>query len=260
MDVPPDWASRVADLLTNRTKVTEAKLAEDPFAKPAKEEPAQDDPFSGIPQRPKLKDLLIAQGFSPNLECQQSGSSFTYANMSEAELELLAAMMETGGIGGLGPVQLKTTTMVLEVPDSFSGALTSGAALTNAEVQLRLREFARIEGLDLMTLPAVTARQGEVASVELGSSTSTPDGTGEESWNGVRMATTAVPYGLGSQVEFALKTRDLEGSEAQAREQITLPENGSGVAISSSTNGKSLVIIQGNTMIDATGQPIAPPP
>lgn len=261
MDVPPDWASRVTDFLTNGTKGTEAKLAEDPFAKPAREEAAQDDPFSGnSPPRPKLKDLLTAQGFNPNLICQQTGSSFTYENMSEAEQELLAALAETSGIGGLGPVQLKTTTMVLEAPESFSASLTSGAALTDAEVQLRLREFARNEGVDLMTLPAITARQGEVATVELGSSVSTPDGTGEESWNGVRMVTTAVPYGLGSQVEFALKTRDLEGAEAQARERITLGENGSGLAISPATNGKSIVVIQGNTMIDATGQPIAPPP
>ena len=75
------------------------------------------------------------------------------------------------------------------------------------------------------------------------------------------MVTTAVPYGLGSQVEFAFKSRGKIGAaETQVREQVTLPENGNGMAIAPMEGGQKLVVLQGNTLIDATGRPIGPPP
>ncbi|WP_265594102.1 hypothetical protein [Haloferula sp. BvORR071] len=260
MEVPPDWASQVADLLTSGTKASEAKLAEDPFAETKKKDPPQDDPFSENPPRPRpnLRDLLIAQGFNPELVCAQSGPSFTYEHMSEAEQELLAALAETGGLGGLGPVQLKIDAKVIELPEDLAHSLNSGAALTDAEVQLTMRELAQKKGVDLMTLPSITARAGEDAMIELINTKPTQEGG--ETWTGVKLATTAVPYGLGSQVEFAFKGRGEGGDETLAREQVTLPENANGVALSQANGGQKLVVMVGNTLIDAIGRPIAPPP
>jgi hypothetical protein len=65
---------------------------------------------------------------------------------------------------------------------------------------------------------------------------------------------------LGSQVEFAFESHPTEGGQSQARERITLPENANGVAVAPASGGGQLLILQGNTMIDATGRPLAAEP
>ncbi len=257
LDVPPDFAPSLKDFIDASAKASEAKLGEDPFA-PSQADP-KDDPFTGIAPYSKIniRDLLIAQGFNPDLECTLSGSSLAYGKMSEAEQEWLGALLESTS----RPSQIKTNTMVAMIPEGMELPDT-GTALSPEDVQLNLRKLAQKEGVDLMTLPAITARGGQTATVELIKEVITPDGgTGwTTDWTGVKMVTTAVPYGLGSQVEFAFDSRPPDGGQSQARERITLPENGSGVAVAPASGGGQLLILQGNTMIDATGRPLGPPP
>ena len=261
IEVPPGWESQLADFLAAGKKASEARLGEDPFAHQVQETGATGDPSSATPQsKVELRDLLVSLGFNPALVCDSSApNGVAYENMSEAELEWLGALVETSTRGGLGPVQIKTHTKVLMVPDSLADLLNSGDAFNDGQVQLMMRKFASTQGVDLMTLPAITARESQVSSVEIVNPAFTPEG--DETWTGVRMVTTAVPYGLGSQVEFAFKTRGKIGAaETQVREQVTLPENGNGMAIAPMDGGQKLIVLQGNTLIDATGRPIGPPP
>lgn len=255
MEVPPDWASALEDFLDSADDAREAKLGEDPF-NPKVTGLDPDHPFATHPPRPKpeLRDLLIAQGFNPDLECTLSGSSFAYGKMSEAEQEWLGALLEATS----RPLQIKTNTMVAMIPEGMMELPGSGTALSPEDVQLNLRKLAQKEGVDLMTLPEITARGGGVATVELIKEVVTPEAiTG---WTGVKMVTVAVPYGLGSQVEFAFESRPPEGGQSQARERITLPENANGVAVAPASGGGQLLILQGTTPIDDTGRPLAPPP
>jgi hypothetical protein len=260
LDLPPGWKSRVAEFLASAGKSSEAKLGKDPFERFESYRSAEDDPFSANPEaNVDLQELLASLGFNPAARCQDSAppnlphENLRYENMSETEVEWLSALVETATRGGLGRLQIKTNTMVLAVPESLVESLTSGSTLTDGQVQLCMRKFAQTKGVDLMTLPSITTGESQIGTLEIASpqlSASTTD-----TWQGVRMITTSVPYGLGSQSEFAFEARNPDGTHAQVREQITLPENSNGVAIAPYTDGQCLILLQGNRMIDSTGNP-----
>jgi hypothetical protein len=262
LKLPPGWESWVADFLASAGKSSEAKLGENPFEDFKRNHGAKDAPFSTTPAA-KLnpQDLLASLDFNPAARCQSSSSpdlshdNLSYEDMSEAEVEWLSALVETATRDGLGPIQIKSDTKVLVIPESLAESFRSGTTLNDGEVQLSMRVFAQTKGVDLMTLPAITGRESQIGTVEITSSQLS--GAGADTWQGVRMATTSVPYGLGSQTEFALEARNPDGTHAQVREQITLPENSNGVAITPYTEGQRLILLQRNSMIDSTGNPVA---
>jgi len=215
-----------------------------------------DDPFAGAPPAPKvnLRDLLLAQGFNPDIACNISGMNFSYENMSEAELEWLGALLENTS---QSPIQFKTNARLLMVPENMAEALSSGGALGGEEALIQVRKLSEMKDASVVTVPSITMRVGQVGTVEVINEVVTPEGT---TWTGVKMVTTSVPYGLGSQTEFAVDSRPADGAQTQARERITLPENANGVAVTPASGGQKLVVLQGTTIIDATGRPIAPPP
>jgi hypothetical protein len=262
LDLPPGWESWLAEFLASAGRTSEAKLGKIPFAQFETKDGTKNDPFSASPKAEvNLQELLASLGFNPAARCQNFASpalpheNLSYENMSEAEVEWLSALVETATRDGLGPLQIKTNTKVLVAPEGLVESLTSGSTLTDAEVQLNMRSFAQTKGVDLMTLPATTAGESQIGTVEITSSQLSA--AGADTWRGVRMVTTSVPYGLGSQTEFAFESRSPDGTHAQLREQITLPENGSGVAIAPYTEGHRLVLFQGNTLVDASGNPFA---
>ena len=112
-----------------------------------------------------------------------------------------------------------------------------------------------IAGSDLMTLPSITARPGEIGTVVMTDQQS-PDQT---AWKGVKMATTSVPYGLGSQVQFAVDIRDQQGTSSQGGGTNFLPAAGNGVLVIPQGNGRKLIVMQTAEVIDATGRPLTPP-
>jgi hypothetical protein len=262
LKLPSGWESWVADFLASAGRSSEAKLGEDPFENFKNNQSAKDDPFSTIPAaKLNLQDLLASLDFNPAARCQSSSSpglsddNLSYEDMSEAEVERLSALVETATRNGLGPIQIKSNTKVLVIPEGLAESFRSGTTLDDGEVQLSMRVFAQTKGVDLMTLPSITSRESQIGTVEITSSQLSS--AGADTWQGVRMVTTSVPYGLGSQTEFAFEARNPDGTHAQVREQIILPENSSGVAIAPYTEGQRLILLQGNTMIDATGNPFA---
>ena len=264
LKLPPGWESWVADFLAAAGKSSEAKLGKDPFENFKSDQSAKDDPFSTTPAaKLNLQDLLASLDFNPAARCQSSSSpglsdeNLSYEDLSEAEVERLSALIETATRNGLGPIQIKSNTKVLVIPESLAEPFRSGTTLNDGEVQLSMRVFAQTKGVDLMTLPSITSRESQIGTVEITSSQLSP--AGAATWQGVRMVTTSVPYGLGSQTEFAFEARNPDGTHAQLREQITLPENSNGVAITPYTDGQSLILLQGNNMIDSTGNPFAAP-
>lgn len=261
LDLPFGWESGLAEFLVT-TKASEAKLGENPFEQFDTKDGTKNDPFSATPKAAvNLQELLASLGFNPAAQFRNSTSPelskdiLRYENMSETEVEWLSTLVETATRGGLGPLQIKTSTKVLVVPESLLESLTSGSTLTEGEVQLSMRKFAQTKGVDVMTLPAITGRESQIGTVEITSSQLSS--AGADTWQGVRMVTTSVPYGLGSQTEFAFESRSPDGTHAQVREQITLPENSNGVAITPYTEGQRLIVLQGNSMIDAAGNPFA---
>lgn len=259
LDVPPDLPSILDAYQNGAISATEAKLPEDPFAiSPNTGELGEKDPFDTTQPRPDLKSELLSLGFNGDLECRlSSGSVLSYKNFSEIELEQLKTLIELGSGGEFGSVQGKTTTKIIAMDSETNLSVSGGETLSDTDLQLVMREISMVRGADLLALPSVVSRSGEVAKVEI--SGPLAESLQDQSWTGVRMASSSVPYGLGTQIEFACETSDGGEEPMRIRERMTLPEGSSGVSVVSGKDGKTYVVMQGVTMIDATGRPIAAP-
>ncbi len=256
MDVPPDLAHRLFNLLQGNQSNSEAKLDDDPFP-PLPDAPklgddklAWDEGDSEDPV-PPLRDLLVALGSDDSIECQfDGGTKLSYKNFSEAGLEMLSSLLNSGSFR----LQIKSETKVMVVPDELAKLLSTGMTFTDGELQVMIREISKNPESTMKTLPFITARPGETGFFQQVNTAVGDDG--ETTWAGVRMATTSVPYGLGNQVEFAMQTRNPGDPDVSLRERVILPEGRKGMAVVPWTEGKKLVLVQGNRIIDATGRPI----
>jgi hypothetical protein len=259
LEVPPDLPSILDAYQNGAISATEAKLPEDPFAISSEvEKLAGKDPFSTSGSRPDLKSELLSLGFNEGVECRlSSGSVLSYKNFSEIEIEQLKTLIELGSGGELGPIQGKTTTKIVAMNPEKNLSIASGETLSDGDLQLVMREFAMTRGTDLLALPSVVSRNGEVARVEIAGESA--EALQNQSWAGVRMASTSVPFGLGTQVEFACETSNGSDEPVRIRERMTIPEGNSGVSVVQGKDGKTYVVMQGVTMIDATGRPISEP-
>lgn len=241
IEVPPDLRSMLQQPLDGSS----ASDGGDPFA------------GSGVPQeRASLHDILLAMGFDPTIDCQLTGSSLSYGNFSEADLARLQAMIEVANGGEFGPLQNKSSVRILDMADAAAQIWTDGATLDPEAMQQLMRQTAQIKGTDLMSLPEVTARPGETATIEF--IKEVPDGEGGMTWTGHRVITNSVPYGLGNQIEMTYETRETADQiPIVVHQEVILPEHGSGVGVSQGPDGKKVIVLHDVDTIDATGRPLA---
>ncbi len=258
----PGLESLLASHLERQQNPAKAELPRDPFD--GLEQPSElffsDPETTEADQEPApgidLQALLAAQGFNPEAEFKVNpDGSLAYENLSEAEVEKLASLVQLASGGDIGPMQMKSGMKIMSVNDSIATSVLSGAAMNAEETQSLLREVAMVKGCELMTLPVISARQGEIGTVLI-TDQQVHDPT---QWNGVKMATTSVPYGLGSQVEFAVDIRDPDGTSSRGRGANFLPAAGNGVLVIPQGNGKKLIVMQTAEVVDATGKPLTPP-
>ena len=251
----PGLEGLLASHLERQQNPAKAELPADPFDEPEITEADQDLAWEE-PAPIDLKSLLAAQGFNPEAEIKVNpDGSLAYENLSEADIEKLSSLVQLASGGDIGPMQMKSGMKIMAVDDSTATSVLSGAAVNAAETQSLFREIAMIAGSDLMTLPSITARPGEIGTVVMTDQQS-PDQT---AWKGVKMATTSVPYGLGSQVQFAVDIRDQQGTSSQGGGTNFLPAAGNGVLVIPQGNGRKLIVMQTAEVIDATGRPLTPP-
>jgi len=252
--VPPAFDRLIAAYLASERTPTRASLSENPFeGDPAK--PVEPLPVPGT--APGLREVLKQLGFESSLESEMGADGkLAYRNASEAELELLGSLVEVVDGGEIGPVQMKSRTTFVMTGEDMVDSLVSGTSFNAGEEQLLMRQFAQKAGTDLMTIPSILARDGEMGMIHLPGAVES--GEGAQSWNGVKFATTSVPYGLGTEVEFAYEMRGPGEQLLTARQRVLLPEDGRGVVVTPQPDGKRLVAIHSLTLVDSAGQPIVP--
>lgn len=257
----PGLERLLASHLQRQQNPAKAELPADPFdglEQPSELSSDTETAEAGLELAPRmdLKAILAAQDFNPEAEIKVNpDGSLAYENLSEAEVEKLGSLVELGTGGEFGPVQMRAMTKVVAVSDSAFPALLPDMVLSDEESLSVMREMARSKGTDLMNLPAISSGQGQIGTVVV---------TGQQvhdptKWNGVKMATTSVPYGLGSQVEFAVDIRDPDGTSAEGRGTNFLPAAGNGVLVIPQGNGRKLIVMQTAEVVDATGRPLTPP-
>lgn len=169
------------------------------------------------------------------------------------------------------PMQQKFETKMLELPAGVDWSMPDlSGQYSDGQVQLMMREFAQKSGVDLMTMPAVTARNGESATIEMIREFIVPtDDSGKnfETYNlGQVMKLDGSLLGLGQKME--MDYTDTDGGlnaetgkaeitvKADIKETSFIGDGSTKLYVQTRPDGSRRVMMATSTRIDATGRPV----
>jgi hypothetical protein len=224
----------------------------------------------------ELRDLFMAMGIEldPSTRIEHSAGTGTLKIQTESAADLAALNGMTDQVINDLPMQQKLQTKMLEIP---AGVEWMGPDLagqyTDGQIQLMMREFAQTKGINLITLPSVTARNGETGAIEIIKELITPaDDSGEhfETHNlGHVMKFSGSFLGLGQRMDVDYTYTEGGADPVTGRAQISTRADIKGTAyigdgftrlyVQTRPDGSSQVMMTTATRIDATGRPVKEP-
>lgn len=249
--IDPDM---LAAFFERQKKPTEAKLGKDPFSEEG--EAAQESRGSTL----TLQELLHANGFNEDAEFTTTpDGQLRYKNLSEAEVELLGMLARFSSPGESGPIQMKASTVIVQLDDSLAQTLSNGMVLSSEQSRLAMRELLSSQKAGVMSMPVLMTHEGQSGKIVIDGQKPASSEEGD-TWTGVRMASASVPLGLGSEVEYAFEIRDPSGQRTKAISSGILPAGGNGVMIAPQADGKKIVFMQTAAPMDARGRLLSEAP
>ncbi|QJE96207.1 hypothetical protein [Luteolibacter luteus] len=220
-----------------------------------------------------LREILAAMGVALD------PSTSVAFNPARATLEIsTASAADLARIEGLNriqsnqlPVQQKFETKMLELPPGMDwSAPDLSGQYSDGQVQLMMREFAQKSGIDLVGLPAITARSGETATIEMIREYIVPtDDSGKnfESFNlGHVMKLDSSLLGLGQRMTVAYTDTEAVPDPETGKVEIDVKADIKGTSfigdgstklyVHTRPDGSRRVMMTTATRIDATGRPV----
>lgn len=189
--------------------------------------------------------------------------------MNTADAALIADLAKS--FDNLPPADLKSETKIVELSADSQWTPPDVSQMTNGEIEKLLQDFAQQKGTELMTLPAVTTRNGQ-ASVSMltpGGITISPDDTADEIQArniGQIFKVQGDLLGFGHEVDlqFTDTQGDIDPSTGKPafdkRTEITdrtySKDGGTKLVVQTRPDGSRTVLIFKSQTIDATGRPI----
>ncbi len=173
-------------------------------------------------------------------------------------------------IGKQTPVQHKLNATIAKLPADIEWTGDEVSQLDAGQVQVWMRILAQKKGVDLMTTPSITARDGELTKVDLTRDFIIPPlgSTDEYELHKVGLLLEATPssLGFGHQVEmdFSVTNGDIdpESGSAVIREEAAIADTSytrdgaSRLHVQTHPDGTRTVMLVTPTLIDATGRPV----
>lgn len=210
-----------------------------------------------------LKTSLEALGFhlSPDLVVTSDHGEIQISNASAADLELMEAALSLADSDAMHQ-QVKLSTKVIQTPADFEFPEDAQGTIDETRFQSLMRQLAQTQGTDLMTAPSITARYGQVGTMEIVQGSDDP---ASPLWSGLRVQFAAQPLGTGTEDSFHLIQSDpnaVRVSDEQPLRRISLSgthvgnQNSVQVAVVRNPDGSNMIYVHSNQRIDATGRPV----
>ena len=246
--IPPDFFSRASD------------ADADPFAEgkpPTKTSPAEYFASKGLTLDPSTK---FTRGVT-TLQVESASAADQIAIEEMIDLDVNQT-----------PLQAKMQTKLIKIPAGMDWSPPDDLSQSYhpGEIQLLMRQLSQLKGVELMTAPAVTARLGEDAKVEvinevLVPSQTTP-GEFEPQPAGVIVDLQSSPYGFGHHVDLNYSERIAEGESGTATAKVTertaitdssfSKDGNTRLHVQTLPDGSRSLVLVTPTLIDATGRPV----
>ncbi|WP_234043171.1 hypothetical protein [Luteolibacter yonseiensis] len=260
VSLPPDFATR----LSEQTSLSSGSESDSPIGE------GEGSPRKAVPVRMTIAEILKASGLeldpSTRLSVKPSGE-LILETPSGADAAAISALEDS--LKNDVPIQNKFTTKVLHIPADLDWAAPDTSQMTDSEIQLFMRQMSQKKGVDLLTLPEVTARGNQDASIENVRELIYPtnaEGTEfEKQQIGVtmQMKGDALAFGHDVDFQFTHTTGGLDNPlEKPVIEKHTVSgagytgDRGARLAVETQPDGSRVVVLLSATMIDATGQPL----
>ncbi len=230
------------------------------------------DPFTeSEPPRMPIGELIKAAGLSldPSTRLSLTASgSLGIDTASSADVAMISALV--GTLVSDRPVQQKFNPVVLDIPSGLNWTPPDLSQMNDDQVQLLMREMAQKAGVNLMTLPSITARIGQDATIENIREFITPVGESGQQFEthnlGQVMLIRGDALGFGHQValNYTDTTGDLDAATGKPninkRTDITdsgyTSDGGTRLVVQTRADGSRALLLVTSTMIDATGRPL----
>lgn len=226
------------------------------------------------PLRLSIDEILRSSGLeldpSTRLSLGPSGE-LKLETSSGADAAVISALADS--LGRETPVQNKFTTKLIEIPSDLDWTPPDVSQLTDPELQLLMRNLAQKKGVDLMTMPSVTAKANQPANIEiirefLYEKEDSP-GVFESRNVGLEMHAQGSPLGFGHDISYDLSnttagvdpvtlkpvfTKNIDVSDSGFSSDL-----GTKFTVQERPDGSRILVLVTSTMIDATGRPVHGP-
>jgi hypothetical protein len=241
------------------------------FSRPSNRE---DDPFAEgqLPTKISPAEYFASKGLSldPSTKFTRGVASLQVESASAADQIAIEGMIDLNL--NETPLQAKMQTKLIKIPAGMDWTPPDDLSQSyeDGEIQLLMRQLSQLKGVELMTVPAITAKPGEDAKVEIINEVFVPSqttpGEFEPQPAGVIVDFRSSPYGFGHHVDLNYSERIAEGESGTATAKVT--ERTSITDTSFAADGKARLHVQTlpdgtrsvaivtPTLIDATGRQI----
>ena len=228
------------------------------------------------PGEASLRDLLARLGLeldpSTRLTLGADGK-LTLETNSSADAAAVSALVRT--LGEPSPTQQKFTAKVIELAADTEWTPPDLAQMDDAQMEQFMRDMARRKGTELMTLPAITARNGQSAAIEIIRELIVPTdeaATTFETHNiGQVMNLKGSALGFGHDLAFdysvtAVNDIDPATLKPVIEKQIDVKDagfsrnGGTRFVVQTRPDGARAIVLVTSSWIDATGRPLNWPP
>jgi hypothetical protein len=173
-------------------------------------------------------------------------------------------------IGEQAPAQVKTETKIVEIPVDSSWTPPAETQMTDDQIAMMMRDLAQQKGVELQTLPSVTSRNGQNATVEIVREFIYPiDDSGKafESRNVgkvLHMEGNLLGFGHEVDLKFTNTTVGMDpetgrpafDNRTDMADKSYSVDGGTKLVVQTRPDGSRTLMFLKSRMIDATGQPI----
>lgn len=229
------------------------------------------DPFAeSESHRMPIGELIKTSGLTLDPSTQLSLTATGTLNInttSSADLAMISALV---GVSEM-PAQQKFATKVVEIPSGVDWTPPDVSQMTEDQVQLLMRELTQKAGVELMTMPSMTARSGQNGTIEIVRELITPVGESGQEFEthnlGHVMQIRGDALGFGHEValNYTDTTGDVDASTGKAninkRTDMTdsgfASDGGARLVVQTRADGSRTLLLVTSTLIDATGRPMS---
>jgi hypothetical protein len=204
-----------------------------------------------------LHEGMAAAGIGDDsTEVRMIGTTLTYKNLNEADLEKLKAIAQMDEGGEIGQLQTKFSFQILRGNESILPA-GNPDSMTAAEFQSQMQKLQGGGGGDFTQtgLPEMISRSDETAKMEMTHDLTDPNG--QLIWTGTKAEVGGGPLGLGHQLTLNFESREIGEAPVVVQKEINISDGGSGIISARTANGQVILICPQVTFIDHQGRPVA---